>query len=106
MWSDSGNDGEFDGLASRGEHGLPSGQSILLSGLTLRKARKTVSRVPFLADIPLIGELFKERQQAFEDKEVAVIVTMKRVAPSENRAQVAEQLFDTSDSDVSFSFFD
>lgn len=85
---------------------IPNGQSILLSGLTLKKARKTVTRVPLLSDIPLIGELFKERQQGFEDKEVAVIVTMKRVAPNENRAQVADQLLDTSDNDVSFSFFD
>lgn len=85
---------------------IPNGQSILLSGLTLKKARKTISRVPLLADIPLIGELFKERTQALEEKEVAVIVTMTRVAPSDNRAQVADQLLDTSDNDVSFSFFD
>ena len=85
---------------------IPSGQSILLSGLSYKKAKKSVSRVPLLADIPLIGELFKERTQEFEDKEVAVIVTMKRVAPSETRPQAAEQLLDTSDDDVSFSFFD
>lgn len=85
---------------------IPNGQSILLSGLTLKKASKSVSRVPFLADIPLFGELFKERAQTSEDREVAVIVTMKRVAPTENRAQVADQLLDTSDNDVSFSFFD
>lgn len=85
---------------------IPNGQSILLSGLTLKKASKSVSRVPFLADIPLIGELFKERTQVFDDKEVAVIVTMTRVAPNENRAQAADQLLDTSESDVSFSFFD
>lgn len=85
---------------------IPSGQSILLSGLTLKKARKNISRVPLLADIPLIGEIFKQRAQGFEEKEVAVIVTMKRVAPSETRAQVADQLLETSDDDVSFSFFD
>jgi Flp pilus assembly secretin CpaC len=85
---------------------VASGQSILLSGLTLKKARKTVSRVPLLADIPLIGELFKERAQAFEDREVAVILTMKRVEASENRAQVADQLFETSNNDVSFNIFD
>lgn len=85
---------------------VPNGQSILLSGLTLRKASKSLKRVPLLADIPIIGELFKEREQDFKDKEVAVIVTMKRVAPTESRAQVADQLLDTSDNDVSFSFFD
>ncbi len=85
---------------------IPNGQSILLSGLTLKKGSKTVSRVPLLADIPLIGELFKQRDQSFTDKEVAVIVTMTRVAPSDNRAQVADQLLETSDNDVSFSFFD
>lgn len=85
---------------------IQNGQSILLSGLTLKKARKTVSRVPLLADIPILGELFKERNQEFDDKEVAVIVTMTRVAPSESRAQVADQLLDTSESDVSFNFFD
>lgn len=85
---------------------IPNGQSIFLSGLTLKKSRKSIARVPLLADIPLIGELFKERNQMFEEKEVAVIVTMIRVAPSDNRAQVADQLLETSDNDVSFSFFD
>ncbi|MCX6116668.1 MAG: type II and III secretion system protein [Proteobacteria bacterium] len=85
---------------------IPSGQSILLSGLTMKKASKSISRVPLLADIPLVGELFKVRDKAFVEKEVAVIVTMKRVAPTDNRAQVADQLLDTSDDDVSFSFFD
>jgi Flp pilus assembly secretin CpaC len=85
---------------------IPSGQSILLSGLTMKKAVKNISRVPLLADIPIVGELFKVRDQSFIDKEVAVIVTMKRVAPTDNRAQVADQLLDTSDDDVSFSFFD
>jgi Flp pilus assembly secretin CpaC len=85
---------------------IPNGQSILLSGLTFKRANKTTNRVPLLADIPIIGELFKERVQEFKDKEVAVIVTMKRVIPTEDRAQVSEQLLDTSENDVSFSFFD
>ncbi len=85
---------------------IRNGQSILLSGLTLKKSRKNVSRVPLLADIPIIGELFKERDQEFEEKEIAVIVTMTRVSASEGRAQAADQLLETSDSDVSFSIFD
>ena len=72
----------------------------------MKKANKSVSRVPLLADIPIVGELFKVRDQSFVEKEVAVIVTMKRVAPSESRAQVADQLLETSEDDVNFSFFD
>jgi type II secretory pathway component GspD/PulD (secretin) len=85
---------------------VKDGQSILLSGLVRKTNKKKVDRVPLLADIPLVGEIFKSRQATDEDTELLVLVTMSRVQPSNERIKAADKLWDQSGSDVSFSVFD
>lgn len=85
---------------------VKDGQSILLSGLVRKTEKKKVDRVPLLADIPLVGELFKSRQAIDEESELLVLVTMSRVQPSNERIQAADKLWEQAGSDVSFSVFD
>lgn len=85
---------------------VKDGQSILLSGLVRKTNKKKVDRVPLLADIPLVGEVFKSRQSTNEESELLVLVTMSRVQPSNERIQAADKLWDQAGSDVSFSVFD
>jgi len=85
---------------------IKDGQSILLSGLVRKTNKKRVDRVPLLADIPLVGEIFKSRQATEEDTELLVLVTMSRVQASNERIKAADKLWDQSGSDVSFSVFD
>ena len=81
-------------------------QSILLSGLVHKSENKEVSRVPFLADIPLVGELFKTRHLQRDDTELLVIVTMRRVSGAEDLSGAASKLYDKGADDVQFSIFD
>ncbi|GAA6733264.1 secretin N-terminal domain-containing protein [Thermus oshimai] len=51
------------------------GQTVVLGGLTSQENNETVQGVPFLMDIPLIGELFKQRTGETTDRELLVVIT-------------------------------
>ena len=51
------------------------GQTVVLGGLTSQENNQTVQGVPLLMDIPLIGELFKQRSSDSTDKELLVVIT-------------------------------
>lgn len=85
---------------------IRDGQSILLSGLVRKVEKKKVDRVPLLADIPVVGELFKSRRKETEETELLVLVTMSRVQASDERIKAAGKLWERSGEDVKFSVFD
>lgn len=51
------------------------GQTVVLGGLTSQENSETVQGVPLLMDIPLIGELFKQRTGESTDRELLVVIT-------------------------------
>jgi type II secretory pathway component GspD/PulD (secretin) len=51
------------------------GQTVVLGGLTSQENTQTVQGVPLLMDIPLIGELFKQRTGETTDRELLVVIT-------------------------------
>jgi type II secretory pathway component GspD/PulD (secretin) len=51
------------------------GQTVVLGGLTSQENTQTVQGVPILMDIPLIGELFKQRTGETTDRELLVVIT-------------------------------
>ena len=98
---------------------LKDGNSILLTGFKNLKERKSVERVPLLADIPLIGEFFKSRRFQDEEKEVLVLLTIKKAELGEEQLKIMEKLSQaktqpsdytnldkSSSSQVDFSIFD
>lgn len=54
---------------------VKNGQTVVLGGLTSQEKTQTVQGVPLLMDIPLIGELFKQRSSDSTDKELLVVIT-------------------------------
>jgi type IV pilus assembly protein PilQ len=54
---------------------LRDGQTLVLSGIIRDSDRKTVSKVPILGDIPLLGRLFRKETGSKERTELVVIVT-------------------------------
>lgn len=50
----------------------PSGVPIVIGGLRQRKTEATVSKIPLLGDIPLIGKAFQQRSDKLVDTEVDV----------------------------------
>lgn len=54
---------------------LRDGQTLILSGIIQDQERTTVSKVPILGDIPLLGSLFRSTEKASERAEVIVLLT-------------------------------
>ena len=58
---------------------VSNGQTVVLGGIYERNKANTITRVPFLSDIPLLGELFKHRSVKDERKELLIFVTPRIV---------------------------
>lgn len=54
---------------------LRDGQTLILSGIIQDQERTTVSKVPILGDIPLLGALFRSTDKTSERAEVIVLLT-------------------------------
>jgi len=65
---------------------LESGQSFVIAGLLDKEMTETLSKIPGLANIPLLGKLFQSRARTKDNTELLVIVT-----PEVVRAMPAKQ---------------
>ncbi|MFM7365862.1 MAG: AMIN domain-containing protein [Cuspidothrix sp.] len=65
---------------------LRDGQTLILSGIIQDQDRTTVSKLPILGDIPLIGALFRKTNRQNERREVIVLVTPQIMDDSERSA--------------------
>ena len=54
---------------------LRDGQTLILSGIIQDQERTTISKVPVLGDIPLLGSLFRSTDKTSERAEVIVLLT-------------------------------
>jgi tetratricopeptide (TPR) repeat protein len=59
---------------------VKDGQTIAIGGLRKRQTSKDISKVPLLADIPLVGGLFRSESESEEINELVVFITTKIVA--------------------------
>jgi type II secretory pathway component GspD/PulD (secretin) len=57
-------------------------ETIVLGGLLRDIDSQTVQRVPWLADIPVFGKLFQDRQSSHERDEVVFLITPHVIAPN------------------------
>lgn len=62
-------------ILSSGQVRLRDGQTLILSGIIQDSDRTTVSKVPILGDLPIIGSLFRSTNSENERREVIVLVT-------------------------------
>jgi pilus assembly protein CpaC len=60
---------------------LESGQSFVIAGLLDNRMTETLSKIPGLSAIPLLGKLFQSRAQQRNNTELLVIVTPEIVRP-------------------------
>jgi len=61
---------------------LKDGESLVMAGLLQEEAIKTMSKIPFLGDIPILGALFRSTQDDLKEKELVFFVTPKIVKPT------------------------
>jgi type IV pilus assembly protein PilQ len=71
-------------------------QTVVLGGLRKRETSKTVSKVPLLADIPLMGGLFQSEEELVTTNELVVFITPRIItSPTELSEIEQNQLKDT-----------
>jgi pilus assembly protein CpaC len=60
---------------------LQNGQSFAIAGLLNNQTTETLSKIPGLADIPILGKLFTSKSISKQNSELIVIVTPELVEP-------------------------
>jgi len=66
----------------RTEVQLKDGESLVLAGLLQEETIKTMSKIPLLGDIPILGALFRSTQDDLKEKELVFFITPKVVKPN------------------------
>jgi pilus assembly protein CpaC len=64
------------------EFELQDGQSFVIAGLMDNRVTNVGNKVPWLGDIPIIGNFFKSKSDQKSNSELMVLCTVHRVAPS------------------------
>ncbi len=54
---------------------VKDGNTVIIGGFIRKKETQTVSGIPLLKDIPLLGWLFRESQSTWEDRELLIFIT-------------------------------
>jgi pilus assembly protein CpaC len=60
---------------------MREGESLIIGGLTSQEKETTNTRTPVLADIPLLGNLFRSSRETLTEQELLVMVTPRFVKP-------------------------
>lgn len=68
---------------------LPSGGTLMISGLTQDDGTNQIAGVPFLKDIPILGALFRATDFDRTEKELVVIVTAYLASPTDASAPLS-----------------
>ncbi|MEH1937503.1 MAG: AMIN domain-containing protein [Nostoc sp.] len=63
---------------------LRDGQTLILSGIIQDQDRSTISKIPILGDLPLIGALFRSTNRSNQRNEVIVLLTPQIMDDSQN----------------------
>jgi type II secretory pathway component GspD/PulD (secretin) len=60
---------------------VKDGETMVIGGLIREEEIKTMSKIPILGDLPLIGELFRHRNTNSRKSEILVVITPRIVRP-------------------------
>ncbi len=60
---------------------VKSGETIVLGGLLRDSSSETISRVPWLSDIPVLGKFFENKQASRERDEIVFLITPHIIDP-------------------------
>ena len=64
------------------EFELQDGQSFIIAGLMDNRVTDIMNKIPWLGDIPILGNFFKSKSAQKSNSELMVLCTARRVAPS------------------------
>ena len=63
---------------------IQDGNSVILGGLIRDDQTRANNGIPYLMDIPIVGHMFKSRNESYKKTEIAVIITPHIVSGEEN----------------------
>jgi pilus assembly protein CpaC len=61
---------------------LKDGESLVLAGLLQEDQIRTLSKIPILGDIPVLGALFRSTEKDIREKELVFFITPKLIKPT------------------------
>jgi len=70
---------------------VKDGQTIMLGGMLFQEDSKTKRKVPFLGDLPLVGGLFRHKQEVQANSELLIFITPYVIETSEQMLPAARQ---------------
>jgi len=62
---------------------LLDGETLMIAGILSREEQNTFSKVPFIGNVPILGNLFKNADMSKVDRELVVIITPRIVKPTD-----------------------
>lgn len=69
-----------------------NGESVIIGGLIESKNEKVIEKIPYASDVPLIGELFKNRLKDQKSKNLVVIITPYIIPKNKDLTYVRNEL--------------
>jgi type IV pilus assembly protein PilQ len=69
--------------SAKSEMLIPDGDTAVIGGIYTRNTTVSYSKVPWFADIPIIGWLFKKRRESDERSEVLIFITPRIIKQGE-----------------------
>ena len=86
------------------------GETIVLSGVFSHDAAKAVSKLPGLGNLPIIGEIFKNRGFDSDKRELVIFVTPRIVNPDSDKVRAmiedVKARYKQARGEVTFGIFD
>ena len=80
---------------------MRNGETLVIGGLINEEEQKNIQKIPFLSNIPILGELFKNRSNTKTKTEVMMILT-----PHITEAGASPAIYDTQSLENEFKDFD
>jgi len=71
---------------------LNNGESVIIGGLIEKKKENTIQKIPVAGDIPLIGELFKNRQNNSQNKNLVIVITPYIIPKNKDLTYIRNEL--------------
>jgi pilus assembly protein CpaC len=75
---------------------LNSGQTMAIGGLIANEISEDIHKIPLLADLPVIGKLFKSRSFSKAETELVIFITPTIVNPTEYKPNTTRDMKDYS----------
>ncbi|HAM41065.1 MAG TPA: hypothetical protein DCP69_06930 [Candidatus Omnitrophica bacterium] len=60
---------------------ITDGETVVLGGLIKDTLSSTVTKVPFFGDLPLVGSLFRQKEESVTRKNLVIFITARILAP-------------------------